>query len=175
MSPQQLEPDREMMNCEVPDRYCPIRSRCRIRNCQRLAIAPATQSDETRDSATRRIPVTTAKIRAVALTLPRTTKHLIRDRVKFRGGQIVLAALSRDETVLGFGHPREEREALVASDPVKFAFPSRSDMRFQRVHARMAEPEVEEMTELVIGAWTLCAPKKVIRARLGENLFFSQH
>ncbi|WVH84778.1 MmcQ/YjbR family DNA-binding protein [Lentzea sp. DG1S-22] len=113
--------------------------------------------------------VTTADVRAVALTLPRTTEHLIRDRVKFRVGQIVYAALSRDETVLGFGHPREEREALVASDPVKFAFPSRSDMRFQWVHACMAELDVEEMTELVTGAWTMCVPKKVIRAHLGED------
>jgi hypothetical protein len=113
--------------------------------------------------------VTVADIRAVALTLPRTTEHLIRDRVKFRVGQIVYAALSRDETVLGFGYPREEREALVASDPVKFALPSRSDMRFQWVHASMAELDVEEMTELVIGAWTLCVPKKVIREHLGED------
>ena len=113
--------------------------------------------------------VTVADIRAVALALPRTTEHLIRDRVKFRVGQIVYAALSRDETVLGFGYPREEREALVASDPVKFAFPSQSDMRFQWVHASMAELDVEEMTELVIGAWTMCVPKKVIRAHLGED------
>jgi len=113
--------------------------------------------------------VTTADIRAVALGLPRTTEHLIRDRVKFRVGKIVYAALSRDETVLGFGFPREQREALVASDPVKFAFPSQSDMRFQWVHASMAELDVEEMTELVIGAWTMCVPKKVIRAHLGDD------
>jgi hypothetical protein len=113
--------------------------------------------------------VTVADIRAVALSLPRTTEHLIRDRVKFRVGKIVYAALSRDETVLGFGYPREEREALVASDPVKFAFPSESDMRFQWVHASMAELDVEEMTELVVGAWTMCVPKKVIRAHLGED------
>ncbi|GLY46694.1 MmcQ/YjbR family DNA-binding protein [Lentzea sp. NBRC 102530] len=112
--------------------------------------------------------VTVDNIRAVAKTLPRTTEHLVRDRVKFRVGQIVYAALSRDETVLGFGHPREEREALVASDPVKFAFPSESDMRFQWVHASMAELDVEEMTELVQGAWALCVPKKLIRERLGE-------
>ena len=113
--------------------------------------------------------VTVADIRAVALTLPRTTEHLVRDRVKFRVGQIVYAALSRDETVLGFGYPREEREALVASDPVKFALPGQSDMRFRWAHASMAELDVEEMTELVCGAWALCVPKKLIRERLGEE------
>ena len=33
--------------------------------------------------------VTVADVRALALTLPRTTEHLIRDRVKFRVKQIV--------------------------------------------------------------------------------------
>ncbi len=113
--------------------------------------------------------ITIADIRTVALSLPRTTEHLIRDRVKFRVGRIVYVALSRDETVMGFGYPREEREALVASDPVKFALPGESDMRFQWAHANLAALDVEEMTELVIGAWTMCVPKKVIRAHLGEN------
>jgi hypothetical protein len=42
--------------------------------------------------------VTVADVRALALTLPRTTEHLIRDRVKFRVKQIVYCAFSRDET-----------------------------------------------------------------------------
>jgi hypothetical protein len=44
-------------------------------------------------------------VRAVALTLPRTTEHLVHDRVKFRVGSIVYAALSRDEEWLGFAFP----------------------------------------------------------------------
>ncbi|MDX6267727.1 MAG: hypothetical protein QOD70_2467, partial [Frankiales bacterium] len=56
-------------------------------------------------------------VRAVALTLPRTTEHLIRDRVKFRVKQIVYAGFSRDETLMGFAFPKEERDALVAAEP----------------------------------------------------------
>ena len=52
--------------------------------------------------------VTLAEVRAVALPLPRTEEHLIRDWVKFRVGRIVYAAVSPDETILGFGFPREE-------------------------------------------------------------------
>ncbi len=40
--------------------------------------------------------VTVEDVRLLALTLPRTTEHLIRDRIKFRLGAIVYVAFSRD-------------------------------------------------------------------------------
>ena len=60
---------------------------------------------------------TLADVRAIAISLPRTSEHLIRDHVKFRVGRIVYASVSPDEERLGFGFPREERAALVASRP----------------------------------------------------------
>ncbi|WP_255609814.1 hypothetical protein [Micromonospora sp. PLK6-60] len=45
--------------------------------------------------------VTVADVRALTRTLPRTSEHLIRDRVKFRVGAIVYVAFSRDETTMG--------------------------------------------------------------------------
>ncbi|TWP50650.1 MmcQ/YjbR family DNA-binding protein [Lentzea tibetensis] len=110
--------------------------------------------------------VTAEDVRRVAMSLPRTSEHLIRDRVKFRVGQIVYVALSQDETVMGFGFPKEQREALVASEPHKFAMPSTSDMRFHWVHVRMDAIDRDEMEELVTGAWMMCVPKKVIREHL---------
>src|ERR671926_262777 len=62
--------------------------------------------------------VTVDDVRALALTLPRTTEHLIHDRVKFRVGAIVYVAFSRDETTMGFGYPKEERDALVEAADV---------------------------------------------------------
>ena len=59
-------------------------------------------------------------IRPLALSLPRAYEVLVRDRVKFRVGQYVWLAFSRDETMMGFAFPKEEREALVASEPQKF-------------------------------------------------------
>ena len=67
--------------------------------------------------------VTVDDVRRVALSLPRTTEHLIRDRVKFRVGQLVYVAFSRDEEVMGFAFPKEERQALVDSEPEKFLMP----------------------------------------------------
>lgn len=102
-------------------------------------------------------------VRRVASALPRTSEHLIRDRIKFRVGQIVYVAFSRDETTMGFGYPKEERDALIAAEPEKFFPPSRSDERFNWVQAWMAALDEDEMRELVIDAWRMCVPKRVAR------------
>jgi hypothetical protein len=110
--------------------------------------------------------VTVDDVRQVARDLPRSSEHLIRDRVKFRVGQIVYVAFSRDETVMGFAFPKEERADLVASEPRTFHLPGQSDMRFNWVQAWMAELDEEQMTELVLDAWRMCVPKKVWAAYL---------
>src|SRR4051812_11813958 len=58
--------------------------------------------------------VTVDDVRAFVAQLPRSYEVLVRDRVKFRVGQIVYVAFSRDETLMGFAFSKEEREALVA-------------------------------------------------------------
>jgi hypothetical protein len=107
------------------------------------------------------IMITTADVRAVALSLPRTEEHLIREYIKFRVGKIVYASISPDELTMGVGFPKEQRDALVASEPDKFALPRLSDQRFHWVHARMAALDPDEMRELVTDAWRMVVPKKV--------------
>jgi hypothetical protein len=103
--------------------------------------------------------VTVEDVRRLALTLPRAYEALVRDRVKFRVGRIVFLAFSRDETIMGFGFPKEERAALVAAEPEKFLMPGTSDLRYNWVSARMAELDEDEMHELVVEAWRMCVPK----------------
>jgi hypothetical protein len=93
---------------------------------------------------------------------------LVRDRVKFRVGQIVYVAFSRDETLMGFGFPKEERLALVESEPDKFLLPDKSDMRYNWVVVRLDAIDEDEMRELVLDAWRMVVPKKVAIAHLGE-------
>jgi hypothetical protein len=100
-------------------------------------------------------------VREIAMGLPRTSEHLIRDHVKFRIGPIVYASVSPDETQLGFGFPREERAALVASRPETFMMPRPGDMRYQWVAARLGALDVGELRELLTDAWCMCVPKKV--------------
>jgi hypothetical protein len=109
------------------------------------------------------VTVTIEDVRAVASRLPRSEEALVRDRVKFRIGRIVYLAFSRDETVMGFAFPKEEREALVAAEPEKFLMPGKSDLRYNWVAVRLAALNKNEMRELVIDAWRMCVPKRVAR------------
>ena len=108
--------------------------------------------------------VTVQEVREVARKLPRSTEHLIYDRVRFRVGQIVYVAFSRDETVMGFAFPKEERDSLVASQPQVFHLPKATDLRFQWVQAWPAELDHRQMEELVIDAWRMVVPKRVAAA-----------
>ena len=112
--------------------------------------------------------VTIDDVRELALSLPRTTEALVRDRVKFRVGPIVYIAFSRDETQMGFGFPKEERDALVASEPDKFLMPRTSDLRYNWVEVRIDTIDYDEMRELVLDAWRMVVPKRVAVEHLGE-------
>ena len=110
--------------------------------------------------------VTIDAVRALALSLPRTHEGLVRDRVRFRVGQIVYVAFSRDETLMGFAFPKEERDALIASAPEKFLLPKTSDLRFNWVVVRLATIDAVEMRELVVDAWRMVVPRRVAAAHL---------
>ena len=66
---------------------------------------------------------------------------------------------------MGFGFPKEEREALVASEPDKFLMPRPSDMRYRWVCVRLDAIDLDELRELLVGrAGCMCVPKKVSAA-----------
>ena len=100
-------------------------------------------------------------VRSVALQLPRTEEALVHDRVTFRVRAIVYAALSRDETIVGFAFPKDERDALIASDPERFLLPRPSDLRYHWVQARLALLDRAEVGELVVDAWRMVVPAGV--------------
>jgi hypothetical protein len=116
----------------------------------------------------RRSSPTVDDVRALALALPRTTEALVRDQVKFRVGRIVYLALSRDETLLGFAFPREERDALIAAEPHKFLLPGRADLRYQWCVVRLAAIDRRELAEIVEDAWRMVVPKRVATEHLGS-------
>jgi hypothetical protein len=107
-------------------------------------------------------------VRKLALSLPRSYEALVRDRVKFRVGQIVYLAFTRDETLMGFAFPKEERHALVESEPDKFLMPPTSDLRYNWVVVRLAAIDDAEMREIVLDAWRMVVPKRVAAEHLGD-------
>jgi hypothetical protein len=105
--------------------------------------------------------VTVNDVRAVASKLPRTTEAVVGGRIKFRVGRIVYLAFSRDQTVMGFAFPKEEREWLIGGSPDKFMHPIKSDLRYHWVLARLGALEESEMREVVVDAWRMVVPKSV--------------
>jgi hypothetical protein len=103
-------------------------------------------------------------VRALGSELERSYEAYVRERLKFRVGQIVYVAFSLDETVMGFAFPKEERAALVSGYPRKFHLPSASDLRFNWVEADLASLDPPEARELVVDAWRMVVPKKISRA-----------
>ena len=103
-------------------------------------------------------------VRPLGTELERSYEVHVHGRLKFRVGQLVYVAFSRDETVMGFAFPKEERAALIGGSPHKFELPSESDLRFHWVHAVLEALEPAEARELVVDAWRMVVPQKLSRA-----------
>ncbi len=101
---------------------------------------------------------TSDEVRRVGLALPRTYERMVRRRWKLKVGQIVYVAFSEDESEMGFGFPKAERDGLIASDPETFFLPPTSDLRYQWVCAHLPRLADDEMRELVTDAWRMCVP-----------------
>jgi hypothetical protein len=108
-------------------------------------------------------------VRALGSELERSYPVYVRGRLKFRVGQIVYVAFSKDETEMGFGFPKDERAGLVKADPVKFQMPIESDMRFHWVESTLAALDPGEAREFVVEAWRMVVPLKVSRAYDEQN------
>jgi hypothetical protein len=108
--------------------------------------------------------VTIEDVRALVAGLPRSYEAFVRGRVKFRVGRIVYLSFSRDERVMGFAFPKEERDALVQTWPDKFMLPSTGDLRYNWVLARLDAIDEQELMELVFDAWRMVVPKRLAAA-----------
>jgi hypothetical protein len=114
--------------------------------------------------------VTIDDVRALAAGLPRSYEVVVRGRVKFRVGRIVYLAFSRDETLMGFAFPREEREAFLQAFPEKFQRPKPADLRYNWLVVRLDALERDELRELVFDAWRMVVPKRLAAATDDELL-----
>jgi hypothetical protein len=108
--------------------------------------------------------VTINDVRALAQKLPLSYEAIVGGRVKFRVGRLVYLSFSRDESVMGFAFPKEERDWLIGGSPDKFMQPTKSDLRYNWVLARLSALDHKEMRELVMDAWRMVVPKRVVAA-----------
>lgn len=73
---------------------------------------------------------------------------------------------------MGFAFPKEERQALIDSEPDKFVMPKLSDQRFNWLEVRLEAIDDEEMYELAWNAWRMVVPKRVAA---GHPYVFNLH
>lgn len=114
--------------------------------------------------------VTVADVRKMVDGLPRSYEVVVRGRIKWRVGQIVYLAFSKDETLLGLAFPKEERQMLVETYPERFQYPEETDMRFNWVVARCDAFEPDELDEYVFDAWRMVVPQFLQRQMLATRL-----
>jgi hypothetical protein len=114
--------------------------------------------------------VTIDDVRALTAGLPRSYEAFVRGRVKFRVGRIVYLAFSRDESLLGFAFPKEEREALLQTYPEKYVRPETADLRYNWAVARLDALDEQELRELVLDAWRMVVPKRLAAVSDAELL-----
>jgi len=108
-----------------------------------------------------------AEVRQLTKGLPRSYEATVGGRVKFRIGRIVYLAFSRDESLLGFAFPKEERAGLIAGAPDTFMMPRPSEQRYNWVVVRLAAIDDIELRELVLDAWRLVVPTRIATEHLG--------
>jgi hypothetical protein len=101
------------------------------------------------------------EVRAVAQTFPRSYEVFVHGQIKFRVGQIVWLALSKDGERMGCAFPKELRQAAVEAEPHRFELPRESDMRFNWIHVRLDAIDAAEMRDLVEEAWSMVVPISV--------------
>jgi hypothetical protein len=107
--------------------------------------------------------------RAIASALPRSYEAFVQGRVKFRVGRIVYLTFSKDESTMGFAFPKEFRDALVESAPEKFSLPNASNMRYHWAVVRLDAIELDELRELVLDAWSMVVPQRVVDEFLASS------
>jgi hypothetical protein len=103
-------------------------------------------------------------VRELASVLPRSVEAIVRDRVKFRVGRIVYIAFSRDESMMGFAFPKEERDSMIASEPTRYVLPATGDLRYNWLELRLETFGRVELHEIVLDAWRMVVPKSVATA-----------
>ncbi len=114
------------------------------------------------------MPATVEQILEFARTLERTDFVVVAGRRKLRVGSMVYASFFEEEGLMGFAYPKEERNALVASDPDAFRLPRDNDLRYNWVLVRLDAIEPDEARELVLDAWGMVVPRFLLRRRLAD-------
>jgi hypothetical protein len=95
------------------------------------------------------------------LSLPEAVERPFRTQPTFRIRDKIFAALSEDETAMGFKVSKDERAELIAAEPEKFFFIDGHDNKYDWARVRLDTVDADEVAELITEAWRRTAPKRL--------------
>jgi hypothetical protein len=108
--------------------------------------------------------VSVAQVRKMALALPDTAEVVTWGTdLTWRVREKIFAMGGPDSTDISVKASKEEQAELIASDPATYA-PAAYVGRFGWVSVALTNVEADEVNELLIEAWRLTAPKKLVKA-----------
>jgi hypothetical protein len=113
--------------------------------------------------------VTEQDIRRVALSLPGSVEKPYNRLPSFRVRRALFLRIHElpDAFFIPCGD-LDERDELLEAEPGTFFITPHYD-RYPGILVRLSRIGLDEMTELVIEAWRLCAPKRMLAAYDAEN------
>ena len=107
--------------------------------------------------------ITADELRRVALALPEAEERETWGHPTFRVRDKMFAALSDDGRLASVKATREEQAALIAAVPETFGVPAYVG-RHGWVSIQLATVDPVELRELLVEAWRLTAPKRLVTA-----------
>ena len=114
---------------------------------------------------TRRQPITAATVRASALALPQAIESSHFAQPDFRVKNKIFATLPADPAVVCLKTTPANLDALIAADPLAF----RNEWRGRWLRVRLDRVSLAMLEDLLLEAWTLVAPKALVKAFLATH------
>ena len=102
-------------------------------------------------------------VRRIALSLPETTERPSYGTPGFRVKDRLFARMRAEGVLVVWCDDVADKEALIASDPRRFFTTPHYD-GYPMVLVRLPEVDAQELRELLVDAWRIRAPKKVLAA-----------
>ncbi|GAB3960378.1 MmcQ/YjbR family DNA-binding protein [Actinoallomurus acanthiterrae] len=108
------------------------------------------------------------EFRGFALALPEAEERETWGRATFRVRDKIFAMLSEDGASASVKATKDEQTALLAEDPEIFSFPAYVG-RHGWIGVDVARIDGEHLRELLIDAWRLTAPKRLVKSHEADR------
>jgi len=109
------------------------------------------------------VAITIDDVRQMALSLPKTEEADHWDKPSFRVNGKIYAVIHKDGVSVVIKTTRDEREALTTLEPDIYSVPP----NFQRLNYMVVNTKrigTDEFRSVLVHAWRLVAPKRIIKA-----------